>query len=148
MSQMLGEHYSRTFAAHGEKPQGVDWGPCPEDHLMRLERMLAVADLGIGGGTCGCPTLLDVGCGYGSLLGLIQERGQSFDYHGIDLCEAMIQAAKARFPGARWSVEDVLLWDPGIKFDYVVCNGILTQKLGATIREMDEYAKDLITKGS
>ena len=144
ISRMLGEHYAQTFAIHGQRPEGVDWGTCPDDHHIRLDRMLAVTD----SDNCaqGRPTLLDVGCGYGSLLELIQQRGQSLDYHGIDLCEAMVRAAGTKFPGARWSVGDILLWDSDAKYDYVVCNGILTQKLGASIREMDEYAKSLIMK--
>lgn len=32
------------------------------------------------------------------------------------------------------------------KFDYVVCNGILTQKLDSSIFEMDKYAKKIVKK--
>ncbi|MEW5788391.1 MAG: class I SAM-dependent methyltransferase [Pseudomonadota bacterium] len=106
--------------------------------------MLAVTELGMPHRN---PlSLLDVGCGYGSLLDLIHERRMSVDYHGIDLCEPMIQAAREKFPNARWSTGDILKLDATENYDYVVCNGILTQKLDASIRQMDEYAKALVTK--
>ena len=143
ISQMLGEHYSRAFALHGQKPEGVDWGPEPDDHKIRLDRMLAVTELGTPKVRT---TLLDVGCGFGSLLDLIHERDMAVDYHGIDLCVSMIKAAQSKYPDAQWLVGDILKTDIPEKYDYVVCNGILTQKLGASISEMDEFAKALISK--
>lgn len=144
ISMMLSEHYARTFAVHGRKPEGVDWGASLDDHRLRLERMLAVTELGIP-----CrerSTLLDVGCGFGSLLDLIRERAMSLDYQGIDMCEPMIAEARKRHPDGWWLTGDFLQFKPTGKYDYVVCNGILTQKLNASIRAMNEYAKTLITK--
>lgn len=144
ISNMLGEHYSRAFAVHGQKPEGVDWGVDSADHRIRLDRMLAVTELGFTKHVR--PSLLDVGCGFGSLLELMRERGMAFDYHGIDMCDSMIAAAQEKYLDAKWSVGDILKVDLLEKYDYVVCNGILTQKLGASFREMDEFAKALINR--
>lgn len=144
ISEMLGEHYSRAFASHGQKPEGVDWGSDPADHRIRLERMLAVTELGKPNKVR--PSLLDVGCGFGSLHDLMHKRATAFDYHGIDLCDSMIKAAQEKYPSAQWSVGDILKLDLTEKYDYVICNGILTQKLNASIREMDEFGKSLITR--
>jgi hypothetical protein len=46
ITNLLGRHYSRKFAEHGATPEGVDWGPNPADHLLRLDRMLSVLELG------------------------------------------------------------------------------------------------------
>lgn len=144
ISMMLSEHYARTFAAHGRKPEGVDWGASPDDHNLRMERMLALTELGIP--FRDRATLLDAGCGFGSLLDLIRERAMPLDYHGVDMCESMIASASNKYPDDRWSTGDILQFNPAEKYDYVVCNGILTQKLNASILSMNEYAKNLITK--
>jgi SAM-dependent methyltransferase len=144
ISQLLGEHYARKFAEHGTRPEGVDWGPDPADHLLRLDRMLALTEMGRQPGAT--HSILDVGCGYGSLLELIDNRGLQFPYTGIDICEPMIQAAREKHPNAEWLVGDVLDLDASRQFDYVVCNGILTQKLGATIQDMDRFLKTIVTK--
>lgn len=96
ISSLMKNHYEKTFAAHGQSSQGVDWGPDPADHLLRLERMLAVTDIGTSKKVR--TSLLDVGCGYGSLLDLIKERKLDIDYHGVDLCESMINSASNKNP--------------------------------------------------
>jgi SAM-dependent methyltransferase len=143
ISILLGDHYGRKFAEHGATPEGVDWGPNPEDHRLRLDRMLAVLELG---DLDAKPSLLDVGCGYGSLLDLIQERNLSLSYTGIDVCSPMIGVAKSKHADAEWLVGDVLNDHVGSCFDYVVCNGVLTQKLGASIRDMDHFLQAIVTR--
>lgn len=144
ITQLLSEHYGRKFAEHGACPEGVDWGPNPEDHILRLSRMLAVADLGLQPGIR--QSILDVGCGYGSLLDLLHERGLDLSYSGIDVCGPMIEAARARHADCSWLVGDVMNLEGERQFDYVVCNGVLTQKLGATIRDMDHFLNVVVTK--
>ena len=101
ITNLLGNHYGRKFAEHGTTPEGVDWGPNPADQLLRLDRMLAVLELG---DLDTKPSLLDVGCGYGSLLDLIQERTIPLSYAGIDVCAPMISAAKARHPMFEYTI--------------------------------------------
>jgi 2-polyprenyl-3-methyl-5-hydroxy-6-metoxy-1,4-benzoquinol methylase len=143
ISTLLGNHYRRKFEEHGATPEGVDWGPNPEHHRLRLARMLAVLELGQPEAR---PSLLDVGCGYGSLLDLIKERKLPLTYMGIDICESMIEAAKARHPDAEWLVGDILEMRVNGPFDYVVCNGILTQKLDVSIRDMDHFMQAIVTR--
>lgn len=143
ISLALGRHYALTFERHGTNSEGVDWGSDPSDHLLRLDQMLHLMSRGSMGRK---PSLLDVGCGFGSLLDRAKERAIALDYTGIDLCEPMIEAARIRHPEACWSVEDILDTPSERRYDYVVCNGVLTQKLDATIRSMDEFLKALVRK--
>lgn len=143
ITSLLGAHYGRKFGEHGTTPEGVDWGSNSEDHLLRLDRMLAVLKLG---GLDTKPSLLDVGCGYGSLLDVIQERNIPLSYTGVDICAPMIDAAKARHADAKWVVGDVLDKKISSRFDYVVCNGVLTQKLGVSIRDMDHFLQAIVTR--
>lgn len=144
MSKIFGEHHARVFAIHGQKPEGLDWGSDPADHRIRLDRMLAVAEL--GSTTHMHPSLLDVGCGFGSLHELMLERGLAFDYCGIDLCESMIAVAQEKYPDAKWLAGNVLKLDLPGKYDYVVCNGALTQKLDASIPDMEKFVKAIIAR--
>lgn len=144
VSQTLLEHYARSFREHGCSPQGVDWGPKLGDHALRLDRMLAV--LLPGGDDGRRPSLLDVGCGYGALLDQMKARDVDLEYMGIDVCTEMVGAARQRHPAATWQVADVLALPDTPAFDYVVCNGILTQKLDVSIKDMDRFAQNAIRK--
>lgn len=143
ISRALAQHYTSTFERHGAVSQGVDWGADPRDHLLRLDQMLSVMSRGRVGHEA---TLLDVGCGFGSLLDRAKQLTIPLDYSGIDLCEPMIEIARANHPEASWFVGDILDDQMERRYDYVVCNGILTQKLGASIRDMDQFLKQLVRK--
>lgn len=140
ISAKMEAHYEQKFREFGTTPQGVDWGSDDQDHALRLDRMLAVAVGPLHGAS-----ILDVGCGYGSLLELLKERETPIEYTGIDLCQPMIDAALVRHPEATWLCGDVLELD-GRSFDYVVCNGIFTQKLTASNREMDTFLALVLNK--
>ena len=144
VSRILHSHYERTFAKYGPTPQGVDWGPDPADHLLRMDRMLAILEQGHTQG--GLPSLLDVGCGYGGLADLISDKGLHVDYCGIDMCAAMIEVASKRHVNAKWIVGDIMSLDLDMRFDYVVCNGVLTQKLDVSLRVMDEFLRRLVAR--
>ncbi len=144
VTQLLHDHYRQTFLAHGPTAEGVDWGPREDAARLRHDVMLAVADGCAPGGT-----LLDVGCGYGALADRIDERGLDLDYTGIDVVAEMVTEARRRHPSRQFLHGDFLAdgnisaGGPG-RFDYVVCNGILTQKLAATTLEMNAHARRLI----
>jgi len=139
VTQLLHDHYRSTFLAHGPTSLGVDWGQREEAARLRQDLMLAVAD--------GCPaggTLLDVGCGYGALADRIGERGLELQYTGIDVVAEMVAEGRRRHPHLRFLHGDFLSAEGLGSFDYVVCNGILTQKLATTTLEMNAHARRLI----
>jgi SAM-dependent methyltransferase len=140
ISEVLGRHYAETFARHGPTAQGVDWGADGSRALLRQDKMLAVIGPEPGA------TVLDVGCGYGGLLTHALGKGLLIDYTGIDVAENMIQWATANVPGGRFVHGDVLIHQFAGTFDYVVCNGILTQKLQVPGLEMDQFARRLIRR--
>ena len=142
VTQRLGEHYARTFAEHGATARGVDWGT-EESVRLRYDRMLAVADGPKVEGDAP-PRWLDVGCGFGGLYGYARELDRAIDYTGIDVVAPMIDHARGRFPEATFLCDDVFAIGAARSFDYVVANGILTQKLETTIAEMDDFARRLI----
>jgi SAM-dependent methyltransferase len=154
ITKSLADHYARTFDEHGAVARGVDWGP-EADVRLRYDKMLAVIERDPRSphpgpppraGEGGRPSLLDAGCGYGGLLMYARERGMDLDYTGVDVCGNMIEHASAHVSGGRFLVRDVFDLDGEESFDYVVCNGILTQKLIATRAAMDDYAERLIRR--
>lgn len=71
-------------------------------------------------------SVLDVGCGFGDFLAFLDQRGIRARYTGLDVCAPMIQRCRERFEGrdAEFAVADVLEFDPGEQFDFVVASGI------------------------
>lgn len=135
----LTSHYEDCFRRHGRTPQGVDW-PNAADLATRFETML-----GVTGGSKG--SILDLGCGPGLLLDHLESTGRlgGFDYSGIDLSEPMLEAARQRWPGHSFTRQDILeqpLTED--QADYVLMNGLLTERRGIGEDRMRSYALDLL----
>lgn len=141
ISELMRQHYSATFEAHGATPEGVDWGPYAARMSLRFEKMLAVVDKN----ATQVMSVLDVGCGYGGLLQYAQERKYALDYCGIDVAENMVRWATENLKGGGFICGDVLE-HPLERRDYVVCSGILTQKLTASMADMDGFAARLVRR--
>jgi len=63
-------------------------------------------------------TLLELGCGTGTVLERLQRR---YDVAGVDLSEPMLRVARKKLPGVRLVHADVTTVDLGETFDVVVC---------------------------
>mgnify|MGYP000986082903 CR=1 FL=1 len=139
ISKAMQEHYSKTFSAHGCSSEGVDWGNKQQAVALRHRAMEAVI-------RSYPASILDVGCGYGAFLDYAQEP-ENLSYTGIDLVEDMVKSGRSLHPKAKFICGDFLNSQISPRsYDYVICNGILTQKLVATTAEMDEYARQLVRK--
>lgn len=141
ISERLRDHYDSKFKIHGPTSSGVDWGANEQNLRLRYRKMLDVV----------LPnddsfTLCDVGCGFGGLLNFAKERGLDLEYTGVDLSETMIQWATENQPDGSFYCEDFLESHFDRKFDYVICNGILTQKLATSNLDMDKFSRSLIRK--
>lgn len=141
VTDRMREHHTRVFETHGLTPKGVDWGEREGDAILRYDNMLAVVRP-----DAGRVRLLDVGCGYGSLLDRIVARGLDIEYVGIDIVDDMIVEARKRHPSVRFECVDIFEAENLGTFDYVVCNGVLTQMLDIPIGEMDAFARSLIRR--
>jgi hypothetical protein len=144
VTELLAEHHAKLFTEHGATARGVDWND-EREMLFRYSKMMEVLrkDFFVPERT---PTLLDVGCGWGGLLKWSAEQGIALDYTGIDIVESMIAYGRQHHPGATFIHGDVFALDASHRYDFVVCNAILTQKLTASITEMDGFAKKLARK--
>ncbi len=137
-------HHEKVFATYGATPRGLDWSERETDLILRYDKMLDLVQNGQKLNRT--PRLLDVGCGYGGLLEHIRARNLDIDYSGIDICEPMIVEAKRRLPGVTFFCGDILEAKDIGTYDYLVCNGIMTQKLDASIPQMNAFVRSLVRR--
>jgi SAM-dependent methyltransferase len=94
-------------------------------------------------------SLLDFGCGASHLYEYIVESGRAagIDYSGLDLSAKFIGLSRQKFPQIPYYCLDILMEDAALpKFDYVVANGVFTEKCRLSFEEMLGYFKSAIKK--
>jgi len=135
-------HYEDCFAAYGDSHKGVDW-PVAEDVPLRYRVMLDCVRAWYPG-----LSIMDFGCGTSGLYEFIESQiVTSVDYCGVDLAPAMIECSRQKYPCNDYACVDILANDTGIgQFDYVIANGVFTEKLMLTQDEMFAYFRELTAK--
>ena len=121
---------------------GVDW-PNPHDADMRYQVMLEV----IKKNTEGNVSLLDFGCGASHLYEyILRERIQNIKYSGLDLSEKFVNVSKKKYPHIRYYCLDILEDNLQLPdFDYIVVNGVFTEKRELSFEEMFSYFKRVLS---
>ncbi len=143
VTAVLTAHYESCLAAYGPTPRGMDWSQ-DESRLAIRFRTIGRA---IGADRPSEPmSLLDAGCGCGLLLEHIQREWPGrWTYFGVDASSKMIQAARQRHPRQQWMVGDIA--DPYLEApncDWVVANGLLTERRDVPHDRMVNYAKRVL----
>ncbi|QJR21622.1 hypothetical protein BREVNS_0872 [Brevinematales bacterium NS] len=140
----LREHYLPLLSAKEEYAK-LDW----EDgysHRKRFEVLVSRVDLG-------GKSLLDVGCGVGSLYRFLRQQGISCEYTGIDVLPEMIALAKQYSPESRFLCGDPFERDffSPEDFDVVYASGIFNLDTGKgksflyeAVEKMSQWAKSTI----
>jgi SAM-dependent methyltransferase len=136
------EHYEACLERHGDSHLGVDW-PNAADAETRYRVMLESirpADLPA--------TLLDFGCGAGHLLDFMRRNGrQGVEYCGLDASAKFIGLCRQKFQGTTFYHRDIFeCGDPVEAADYVILNGVLTEKRGMSQDAMLNYMEALLAK--
>lgn len=124
-------YYSGKIAAHGPTPQGVDWNG-EESQFIRFKQLSRIIiDKHFF-------SLNDLGCGYGAFLDYLSLVFNDFTYRGLDISEAMIEAAKKKHAAAdkaRFSVSSI----PDEIADYSIASGIFNVRFERDDAEWWEY---------
>lgn len=136
------EHYEACLAKYGDTHLGVDW-PKAEDAETRYRVMLEVIRI---------PRppvlkLLDFGCGASHLYEHICVTGVGgIEYMGLDLSPKFVELSTRKFPHNRYICADILENPEAIPAcDYIVMNGVFTEKRGLTFDEMLAYFERMVT---
>ena len=133
--QEIVTHYEECLARHGDTHQGVDW-PKLEHVDIRYQVMLDVIQ-----DHNSQVSLLDFGCGASHLYEYIQRKQLgNISYSGLDISPAFISLCREKYPSVSYYCEDIL--DDSVSlpdFDYIVLNGVFTEKCSLSHFEMLEY---------
>jgi SAM-dependent methyltransferase len=135
-------HYEGCLERHGDTHLGVDW-PKPQDVETRYRVMLEVLRPGDRPAA-----LLDFGCGAGHLYEyIVRQSRRDIAYHGLDISPKFIDLCRHKHPSVPFTCADVL--DPTVSVpaaDYVVMNGVFTEKRGLTFDAMLAYFQAVLRK--
>jgi hypothetical protein len=136
-------HYESCFARPGDGCRGVDW-PNATDADTRYRVMLEVIRE-----PAGTPvSLLDFGCGLAHFYEYLLRAGRGeIEYAGLVLSPEFVVACRGKHPGVTFHCADVLNDSaPLAKHDYIVLNGVLTEKVSLSFDEMWQYSQRLLVK--
>lgn len=141
--QVIVAQCEEYLATHGDNHLGVGW-PSHDDAQTRYRVML---DGLLSAAEPGQPVrLLDFGCGPGHFYEFLQQQNvPHIDYTGLDISENYLTLARQKFPDRPFYCLDVLQ-DPAAlpDFDYIVLNGIFTQKCSVSFEQMWAYCQELL----
>lgn len=139
------KHYESCFDKHGDNHLGVDW-PNEKDALIRYKVMLEVISFNSNDVKKNESSLLDFGCGTARLNDFIlDQKMDNIEYSGLDISEKFIDASRKKFPLLNFICGDVL--DKNFElpiFDYIILNGVFTEKRELTFETMWEFFTDVI----
>lgn len=129
------EYYSEKINQFGTTPQGVDWNS-EESQELRFHILSALIREESNF------SILDFGCGFGSMFNYYNKKYTNFEYLGFDISSEMIEAAKSTFAvnkKATW-ITDL----PNQICDYVIASGIFNVKLDNTNEEWLVYVLETL----
>lgn len=140
--QEIVSHYEACLERHGDTHLGVDW-PREEDVIKRYRIMLEVVRENTGKFS-----LLDFGCGAAHLYDYIIEQGiTNIDYSGLDISEKFIMLCKKKHPNTPFYCADILSNESAVpEADYIVMNGVFTEKRSMGHEEMFVYFQSMLKK--
>lgn len=136
-------HYEDCLDKHGDTHLGVDW-PKIEDVDKRYRVMLDL--LRFDHAFTPAMSLLDFGCGAAHLLNHMQKNGMGdLAYSGLDLSPKFVQLCQQKYPEHQFFCMDVLQSQtPLPSFDYVVMNGVFTEKRDLSHDEMWSFLTQML----
>ncbi|MFQ5444406.1 MAG: class I SAM-dependent methyltransferase [Nitrospinales bacterium] len=133
--------YENCFATHGDCAKGMDWPNAP-DLVRRYDVMLDVIK-----NDAKEVRLLDFGCGTAMLYEHLMKRKDSVKiiYSGLDLSPTFIKCCREKFPDLDFLQVDILKNPEKLEcYDYIVMNGVFTEKISLTFGDMLEYFKKML----
>ncbi|ABC36446.1 class I SAM-dependent methyltransferase [Burkholderia thailandensis] len=128
-------HYERCLERFGDTHRGVDW-PNADDAAKRYRVMLDLVRPGARPAT-----LLDFGCGASHLYQYMLDNGVGgLRYAGLDASQAFCTLSQSKYPDNEYLCVDVLAEPERVgEFDYIVMNGVFTEKRELSFDDMFDY---------
>jgi SAM-dependent methyltransferase len=132
------KYYSDKLLQHGPTPAGVDWNSADSQDL-RFEQLMKI--------TSGAQdfSLLDLGCGYGSLLTFLKKKATYSSYWGYDVAPAMVSKAR-ELHEADNHCTFVSHLEEVPQVDYTVASGVFNVKQEAPATEWRDYILETLRR--
>ncbi|MFP3889654.1 class I SAM-dependent methyltransferase [uncultured Ralstonia sp.] len=127
----VARYYTEKLQQHGTQPRGVDWNGV-DGQLLRFSQLCKVLDVGRPF------SVADIGCGYGALFDFLEALDKRFEYVGVDISAAMIDAAKALYAG-KPQASFVVGTEPLAPVDFAIASGIFNVRLNSDAHEWRTY---------
>ncbi len=137
-------HYEKCLHDHGDSHLGVDW-PTEMDADLRHEVMLGIIQYYQNRKV----KLLDFGCGASHLYDYIIRKNMAdlIDYHGLDISEKFISLSKNKYPHINYYCQNITENNYNLdQFDYIILNGVFTEKCDLSFDEMFTYFKEILIR--
>lgn len=134
-------HYESCLEKFGDTHKGVDW-PKQEDVDTRYRVMLELIKQPVEERV----HLLDLGCGASHMYEYIVRNNMTdIEYSGLDLSPKFIELSRRKYPSQEFYCLDLLEnADKLPRFDYMVMNGVFTEKRELPFDEMFEYLESML----
>ena len=132
------EYFQERLDKFGITPQGLDWNSIESQH-NRYEQLIKVINQNES------YSIIDYGCGFGSLFEFLMLKKHDFNYFGFDIVQEMINCGKDLHQKATncfFTVDENELE----LADYVVESGIFNMKMDAGHVDWTDYVVQTITK--
>lgn len=140
---LISTHCETYLQTHGDTHLGVGW-PNEADAQVRYGVMLGL----VQEASISAPVrILDFGCGLAHFYQYILDKGlqHRIQYTGLDVSEKYLELAQAKYPEVPFLAIDVLENPDALPaFDYILMNGVLTQKCTVGFDQMWTYTQQLL----
>ncbi len=136
--QKIKEYFQDYFQKFGPSPEGLNWNSI-EAQEKRFEQLCKLIDFSIPF------SIIDYGCGFGSLIDYLKQKGQGFKYIGYDIVDEMISKGQELHSGdSNCCFTDNAAEIP--KSDYIVESGVFNVKQSEDEEEWTEYVISILRK--
>jgi SAM-dependent methyltransferase len=138
---VIKKYYEEKLKVFGANCKGLAWKNQKEVNLrynIMLDMLYFIKKKNI--------SLLDLGCGFGGLLQVINKRKLSINYTGIDISPIMISEAKKKYPKNFFLCANILNKKVKKKYDFIIMNGIFTVKSKLNKEQMWDFFKKLLVE--
>jgi SAM-dependent methyltransferase len=132
------QYFMDRLDKYGTTPQGLDWNSIESQHI-RYEQLIRVIDEEESF------SILDYGCGFGSLLDFSKPKDYDFTYVGFDIVEEMIEKGKQlhKEESNCFFTSNKSELKPA---DYVVESGIFNMRQNDRFEDWTDYVVGTLTE--
>ncbi len=136
--KQVNNYYSQKIIKNGPTPQGVDWNSVESQELRFEVLSKVITDVANF-------SVLDYGCGFGSMYDYFKHKYSNFKFIGLDISEEMINEALKKHEQDAASQWLTTLTDAD-KFDFVIASGIFNVRLENTQEDWLIYVLKTLQK--